>query len=166
VEHANLARDILNAHGVTSTVTMRDAIRMHKLSQLDISDCIYHDVVFHKHPDLYNEFTTDVSILAAVTKKKTMTQSEATSVDELWEIVQREAQQATTTSDSSEDRKVLARELVQKFISTDGISPIPADWAIERKIASSSANPYDTYKIKYLPNNTTYTFDESEFIPF
>jgi DNA polymerase III delta prime subunit len=166
VEHANLARDILNAHGVTSTVTMRDAIRMHKLSQLDISDCIYHDVVFHKHPDLYNEFTTDVSILAAVTKKKTMTQSEATSVDELWEIVQREAQQATTTSDSSEDRKVLARELVQKFISTDGISPLPADWAIERKIASSSDNPYDTYKVKYLPNNTTYTFDESEFIPF
>jgi hypothetical protein len=75
---------------------------MHKLSQLDISDCIYHDVIFHKHPDLYSEFITDVSILATVTKKKTMTQSEATSVDELWEVIQREAQHTTTVPSESE----------------------------------------------------------------
>jgi MoxR-like ATPase len=91
VEHADIARSILSSHGVTSTVTMRDAIRMHKLSQLDISDCIYHDVVFHKHQDLYEQFNNQLTVKATEAKKKSMTQSEATSVDELWEVIQREA---------------------------------------------------------------------------
>jgi MoxR-like ATPase len=92
VEHADIARSILKSHGVTSTVTMRDAIRMHQLSQLDISECIYHDVVFHKHTDLYEQFNRTLTVKATEAKKKSMTQSEATSVDEFWEVIQREAQ--------------------------------------------------------------------------
>jgi len=98
VEHANIARDILKSHGVTSTITMRDAIRMHQLSQLGISDCIYHDVVFHKHADLYEQFNRTLTIKAIETKKQSMAQSEATSVDELWEVIQRETQSTTYTT--------------------------------------------------------------------
>jgi MoxR-like ATPase len=166
VEHANLARDILSAHGVTSTVTMRDAIRMHKLSQLDISDCIYHDVIFHKHPDLYNEFTTDVSALAAAVKKKTMTQSEATSVDELWEVIQREAQYTTTASVFTKNvcTREYAHTLIQKYISNKTIAP--SDWIIE-KTGYSEVYPHNLiYKAKYTPSNTDFIFNESEFIPF
>jgi cobaltochelatase CobS len=92
VEHADIARSILASHGITSTVTMRDAIRMHQLSQLDISDCIYHDVIFHKHTDLYTMFQNSLAIKHTEAKKQSMTQSEATSIDELWEVIQREAE--------------------------------------------------------------------------
>lgn len=92
VQHADIARSLLSSHGVSSTVTMRDTIRLHKLNQLSISDCIYHDVVFNKHPDLYSTFKAEVDKLHAEQAKASMTQSQATSIDELWSVIEREAQ--------------------------------------------------------------------------
>lgn len=92
VQHADIARSLLASHGISSTVTMRDTIRLHKLNQLSISDCIYHDVVFNKHPDLYSTFKSEVEKLAAEQAKASMTQSQATSIDELWSVIEREAQ--------------------------------------------------------------------------
>lgn len=168
VAHADIARSILSSHGVTSTVTMRDAIRMHQLSQLDISDCIYHDVVFHKHTDLYQQFQNTLTIKTTEAKKKSMTQSEATSVDELWEVIQREAQSSQYEPHESEldteniDRKAFAKELVQKCISATGKFIPPPEWAINKH---QSEYGY-IYKAMYIPTTTVYTFDESEFIPF
>jgi hypothetical protein len=173
VEHADIARSILESHGVTSTVTMRDAIRMHQLSQLDISDCIYHDVVFHKHQDLYHEFNMQLNLKVTEAKKQSMTQSEATSVDELWEVIQREAQHSQYEPHESEldtedaDRRTYAKLIIQQLISdTTGVFKPPADWAVER-MALSAENPYDTfYRAMYIPSKTEFRFKESEFIPF
>lgn len=170
VEHADIARSILKSHGVTSTVTMRDAIRMHQLSQLDISDCIYHDVVFHKHQDLYSEFNEEIFIKKYTEAKQSMTQSEATSIDELWEVIQREAQYTASTTDDpqlDEDRRKYAFQIIQNMISdTSGVFKPPLDWVVET-MSLSAENPYDTiYKARHIPSNTEFRFKESEFIPF
>jgi MoxR-like ATPase len=181
VEHADIARSILKSHGVTSTVTMRDAIRMHKLSQLDISDCVYHDVVFHKHTDLYEQFNSKLAVKATEAKKKSMTQSEATSVDELWEVIQREAQSSqydaeavkeaakwkTSDTDNPQADKHLreyAKHIIQEFIS-NGV-PAPSDWVVQ-KMTPTAENPYDTiYRALHVPSDTEFKFKDSEFIPF
>jgi len=74
--------------GLTSTVTMRDSIRMHRLSTLGISDCIFKDVVFDHHPDLYGDFLTKRSQHSVEAAKASRTQSDCTTIDELWETVQ------------------------------------------------------------------------------
>lgn len=99
VEYATIARTLLSDHGITSTVTMRDTIRLHKLSQLGISECIYHDVIFHKHPDLYDTFMSHLSTAHTEKAKASMSQDQATTVDDLWEIIQREAQVSKARSD-------------------------------------------------------------------
>jgi len=167
VEHADIARSILSSHGVTSTVTMRDAIRMHQLSQLDISDCIYHDVVFHKHHDLYDQFKGMLVVKYTEAKKKSMTQSEATSVDELWEVIQREAQSRPTASATDDpqaevDMRPYAKDLVQRYISASGKYMLPPDWRIE--VAPSS--PDNLYVASCISTKRSYSFRESEFIPF
>jgi hypothetical protein len=162
VEHADIARSILKANGVTSTITMRDTIRMYKLSQLDISNCIYHDVIFHKHPELYSEFDTVIGNKRLEAKKKSMTQSEATSVDELWEVIQREAQHTATVPDG---KREYARILIQEWISR-GTVISSSDWAIN-KLPFSKESPYSSsYKATHRPSNTEFIFNESEFIPF
>jgi len=98
VVHADIARSVLKSHGVTSTVTMRDAIRLHQLSQLNISNCVYLDVIFHKYPLLYDDFIKAVDLHNKEESKKTMTQSDATSVDELWEVVQKESGTITNSN--------------------------------------------------------------------
>lgn len=172
VEHADIARSILSSHGVTSTVTMRDAIRMHQLSQLDISECIYHDVVFHKHQDLYDQFKGMLVVKATEAKKKSMTQSEATSVDELWEVIQREALASQYEPHESEldtdepqaegDMRPYAFELAQRYFSTSGKYMLPPDWRIEIIPGST----HNIYIASCISTSSSYSFKDSEFIPF
>lgn len=87
-EEVTLARQLMHEMGLTSTVTMRDSIRMHRLSTLGISDCIFKDVVFDRHPDLYGDFLSKRTQHLVEVAKASRTQSDCTTIDELWETVQ------------------------------------------------------------------------------
>lgn len=86
-EEITLARSLMKDNGLTSTVTMRDSIRMHKLAKLGISECVFKDIVFEKYPDLYSEFITKRQVVVEEKKKASRTQADCTTIDELWETV-------------------------------------------------------------------------------
>ena len=57
VRNVEYIRTLFRENGITKPITMRDTIRMHKLSQLGITDCVYTDVVLSEHPSLHEDFT-------------------------------------------------------------------------------------------------------------
>lgn len=89
-DKVSIARKIMIANGVSKEITMRDSMRMHKLSSLDLTDCVLKDIAFKDHQSLYSEFTTKLAILTIEAARASRTQTDATTIDELWEIVQRE----------------------------------------------------------------------------
>lgn len=90
-EEVTLARDVLQSLGASRTVTMRDSIRMHKLSSLGISDCNFKDVVFAKDTASYALFENKRKEVTSARAYTRMTQQDAKTVDDLWTIVQRES---------------------------------------------------------------------------
>lgn len=87
-EEVSIARKVLEDTGSTKTVTMRDAIRMHRLAALGISECVFHDVVFAHTAEHYSSFKAKQDAVLVERKKKTRTQADAETIEELWEIIQ------------------------------------------------------------------------------
>lgn len=89
---AETARELMSSLGMSRTVTMRDCIRIHKLSQLDIVECAFKEVVFLDNPETYLVFKQKQQEAQTEQAKRSRTQADATSIDELWEIIQQESQ--------------------------------------------------------------------------
>lgn len=89
---AESARSIMSSLGMSRTVTVRDCIRMHKLSQLGIVDCVFKEVVFNDDETTYTMFKEAQDLLKEAQQKASRTQADATTIDELWEIIQQESQ--------------------------------------------------------------------------
>lgn len=85
------ARSIMTSNGVTKSITMRDSIRMHKLQSLNITNCIFEDIIFKEVPSLYTEFVKQVEVIAKEKAKAFNTQSDVTSIDNLFDVIQRES---------------------------------------------------------------------------
>ena len=173
VKNVGIAREILSSHGITSTVTMRDTIRLHKLSKLNISECIYSDIIFNRHPDLYNNFKTVLEQEEAKAKKATMTQDEATTVDELYDILVNEA---------NKNKDVISREDARILVYRYGRGPIIIDdpemdkYMMEkiliRNVDKITYSLYMSMEYRFFIKEThelLYTFTEGEiegYIPF
>ena len=91
VQNVEYIRTLMRDQGVTKLITMRDTIRMYKLSQLGISDCVYTDVALLECPSLHEDFKEYKLKQTEELRKSHMKQSDATSVDELWGVIQRES---------------------------------------------------------------------------
>lgn len=154
--NATVARKLLIDHGITTPITMRDTIRMHRLHTLGITECVYHDVVFHKHPDIYSEFTSHLSKQAEEARKVSMTQADAITFDELWDIIS--SQQSASNGFS----RVQAINYVEIFHAHN---IVPPNIKITKEFNAELMNH------RYLVTDGSYTYDiqESELsteIPF
>jgi energy-coupling factor transporter ATP-binding protein EcfA2 len=166
-EEVTLARQLMSEMGLTATVTMRDSLRMHRLQSLGIAECVFKDVVFDHHPDLYSDFTSKRTAKVVEQKKASRTQSECITIDELWETVS--SQPAVGVDYTKGEAPVpeeyyLARQeafdAVQNYMSNKRPS---SRWAI-----SKNPTAEDPYALNYTATDGKYrlTFPESEFIPF
>lgn len=90
-EKITIVRKIFDNHGVSAGLTSRDIMRMYRIEKLGIIDCVFRDIAFKDHPTLHTEYTSHIASLITKKQKASATQSDATSIDQLWDIVQREA---------------------------------------------------------------------------
>ena len=167
-DKVSIARTLMTQNGISQSITMRDSIRMHKLHSLEITDCVFKDIAFKDHHSLYNEFTTKIDTITQEKAKAAHTQSDATTIDELWDIVQRESTKPFKTDMENSDyadvqaERTMAFDIVQDSISRN--SPIPIGWNITKQ-PYTAENPFDeTYIVK--GPRFTHKFLASEFIPF
>jgi len=97
---ANFVRTLLKDNGSSIKVTMRDAIRIHKLYNLGIDEDPLYSVVFHKDSTLNALYKKEKGKIEEAVKKAKerkakeeaeakRTQADAKSIDELWEFVQK-----------------------------------------------------------------------------
>lgn len=86
-EMVDIAREILSTNGTSLQLTMRDAIRIDKLRKSGISDAPLYDVVFWRDEHLHKEFTTKYQSFLTEKRKKEVGQAAASSINELWEMV-------------------------------------------------------------------------------
>lgn len=106
VAEVAVAREILTSHGSSAQCTMRDAIRIHKLRSLGVTDSPIRDVVFPTDSNLYSDYSDRITPLKEEVRKASMTQSEATTIDELWDVVVSEAKTDTQGKSPSEAQTV------------------------------------------------------------
>lgn len=95
VTEVNIARTLMADHGLTSTVTMRDTLRIHRLNALGISECSFKDIVFEQHPSIYQDFLTYRTKHTEEAAKASRKQSDCTAIDELWETVKLQSKDIT-----------------------------------------------------------------------
>lgn len=95
VAEVNIARKLMLDHGLTSTVTMRDTLRIHRLNTLGISECSFKDVVFDNHPDIYQDFLITRTKHVEEVTRASRKQSDCTTIDELWETVKLQSKDIT-----------------------------------------------------------------------
>ena len=81
-------RQILSDNASNITVSSRDARRMAKCVEFDIEPCAVKAVVLHSDEVLYQEYTSKLSAIQEQVTQDSKTQADATSVDELWDLVQ------------------------------------------------------------------------------
>ena len=91
VDEITIARKVLESNSSSRQLTMRDAIRIYRLKALGISEAPIQDVVFVDDSIMYKEFTSQYTKVVREQKKASMTQSEASTIDELWDVIQRES---------------------------------------------------------------------------
>ncbi len=96
VDEITIARQVLESNSSSKQLTMRDAIRIHKLKSLGISTSPIEDVVFSDDYIMYTEYTKKAETITKTKAKESMTQSQAKSIDELFEIVTRESTYTST----------------------------------------------------------------------
>lgn len=173
-DKVSLARSIMEANGVSTPITMRDSIRMYKLDKLEITDCVLKDIAFKDQPQYYTEFTSKIETKQKEQAKQSATQSDATTINDLWDIVQREATYEphesentdSFTRDQSQYNSDVQAERTQAFdILQANIShniPILPGWKITHSPITSMG--FDEYIIK--GPRFTHKFLSSEFIPF
>lgn len=159
VQNVEYIRTLFREQGITKPITMRDTIRMYKLSQLGITDCVYTDVVLSEHPSLHEDFTRYQQQQSAEARKASMTQTDATTVDELWEAIQRESK--SSNADNELKRQVVL-DIINKYYNTP-TATLPQGYSITKNPTEFS---YE-YTVK-VPSGEVYTFDEKEtnIIPF
>ena len=89
ITEVTLARELLTSTSTTQQITMRDALRIHKLKQLGEEICTdpIRDVVFSKDTIMYESYTTKIEAIKVEEARKNKTQADAQSIDELWEII-------------------------------------------------------------------------------
>lgn len=110
VDEITIARKVLESNSSSRQLTMRDAIRIYRLKALGISEAPIQDVVFVDDSIMYKEFTSQYTKVVREQKKASMTQSEASTIDELWDVIQREA--ATSTSSGDTDSSTPSRDVM------------------------------------------------------
>lgn len=162
----SIARSIMQKNGVSRSITMRDSIRMHRLHSLDITDCVFRDVAFKDHPTLHTEYTSHIALLTAEKQKASATQSDATTIDDLWDIVQRESATTHTEEEYYSDvntERTQAFDIVQTLISNPTYN-IPKGWGITKNPFSDKSPYEDEYIVK--GPRFTHKFLASDVIPF
>ena len=98
VEQVDYLRDFLVQYGSTMKVTMRDATRIHKLSQLNLDDDPLISVVLHKDPALLETYHNDQAerkrkqqeaeeARRAEEARNNRSQSEAENLDDLFDLI-------------------------------------------------------------------------------
>ncbi len=92
-EEVTIARQLMQEMGLTSTITMRDSIRISRLQQLNITDHPFRDVVFQNEEQLYQDYLEASANKAKEVRKNSLTQSNTNSIDELWEVVMRDSKE-------------------------------------------------------------------------
>ena len=82
------ARSIIEANATTKQLTSRDARRMAKCIEHDIAPCPVKAVVFQTDAHLYTEYTDLTASKKAQAEADNKTQTNATSEDDAWELIQ------------------------------------------------------------------------------
>ena len=179
-QNVTIARSIMHSNGVSKSITMRDSIRMHKLEALNITECVFKDIAFNTHPLLYQEFTNNIATKAKQKLEAFRTQTEAVTISELWDVIQREHSTNsaewkdldTFVTDRGKPKKditlegidrELAFKFVQSYISTNSKSIPPKGWNFT--ISPTTDNPDETIYTIFTDAHT-HTFLSSAFIPF
>lgn len=159
-EEVSLARSVLSELGSTRTVTMRDSIRMHKLSALGISDCHFHDVAFSKDEVTYALFQQKRTAITEERRKANRTQADCSTLDELWEVIQKTS--PTTTPEY--DRFLREAKFYAEQLANGTSFPHPIGWSIEARYDPKEMT--DKYHCRY--EKFTHTFDKKDLdvIPF
>jgi len=94
VASIELARKVFQENGSSKVVTMRDAIRTFKLSKANLDDNPIKSTVFMFEPTLWKVFESRYEIFkqerAEAKRKANMQQHEAVTIEELWNVINRE----------------------------------------------------------------------------
>ena len=99
VAEANIARTLLKAQGSSLEVTMRDTIRIQRLTDLGLDEHPIERVVFYSDPSLLAMYHEQKSTITAELEAKlkqaqeqaakdAMTQKDATNLDDFWDKIQ------------------------------------------------------------------------------
>ena len=152
VDEITIARQVLESNSSSKQLTMRDAIRIHKLKSLGISTSPIEDVVFSDDYIMYTEYTKKAETIVKAKAKESMTQSQAKSIDELFSVVKREStstshKESTVVPDLQEE----AMRVLALFASTQAVAD---DWEILQKADSSSNSYGHAYTVKHISGFT------------
>lgn len=85
VQEINIMRKLLTSNSMSKTLSMRDAIRLHKRKQLNLDTGYYKTLLEHK--ELFSDYE---KLIKKAKPKRAKKQSECTTIDELWEVLNKE----------------------------------------------------------------------------
>lgn len=164
VTEITIARKVLESSASSRQLTMRDAIRIHKLKQLGISDSPIEDVVFCEDSFMYKDFTDELAKLQHKARRESLTQSEAESIDELWEVIQREALDADM-SPAETPAEELALDIAIKVIDAYKAKRSMPNYEISTTAVPSGS----AFGIREISSGLSRTVTEEEYssyVPF
>jgi len=85
VDDITVARDIMESNGYTQTLSTRDLIRYSKIKKLGVYESPMQEIV--NNQDIYKHISDKLIAIEEERRKRNMTQNDATSIDELWNII-------------------------------------------------------------------------------
>ena len=158
----NLSRGILEKYNDPKVISMRDTIRYEKRAQIGLADRYYEKLLGYN-----TSYIEDLEIAlkqkapeepSSETKVRVtnMKQSEANTLDELWEIIQNEATQSSSENITREEALEIARSIYG--------GAVIHDWVLHTN-APTSEDPYGKgYVLKSSNQVFEFNSDESDGI--
>lgn len=157
-EEVSLARSVLSELGSTRTVTMRDSIRMHKLSALGISDCHFHDVAFSKDEATYALFQQKRSAITEDRRKANRTQADCTTVEELWKTILKSSPSTAPSNIPEYEHFLREAKFYAEHLANGTGHTVPSDWYIKQAFSVE----YMRYEYICRHGKFTHTFNQRD----
>lgn len=153
-----IMRKILDNNNTDRTLSMRDAIRWKKRKDLELDED--YTVKLLKEAHLVDQYNKAVTIPEKEAKARSMKQSEAQTIDELWDVIQKEAE-SNKVDDIPKPKTNYerAKKYAQDYMASNGRIILPKGVSVLTKPKGSDSFGINVY-VKI--NNQEFTFKREE----